>query len=116
MGGNIQLYEFDHWSRDHRHAVCDTSIWSVGWDWAVYFHGVDCRYAFVPGYELDLDEADYTVTLLIRCTDACRRRTYQGVMYHCYGKIGTYAISVFQFVFAYGGMLVFREVISLINL
>jgi len=48
---------------------------------------------------------DWTVGVLIKDSKLSGQKTYQGLMYFCYGKFGFLIISIFQFIFAYGGKL-----------
>ncbi|KAI9599031.1 AAAP amino acid permease [Syncephalis fuscata] len=46
---------------------------------------------------------DWTVGLLIKNSRMSSKQSYQDLMEFCYGRPGLWAISIFQFIFAFGG-------------
>ncbi|KAF9160691.1 hypothetical protein BGX21_002472 [Mortierella sp. AD011] len=46
---------------------------------------------------------DWTVQLLVHCGKLSGRNTYQDLLMFCFGKAGLIMISMFQFIFAFGG-------------
>ncbi|KAL2920241.1 hypothetical protein HK105_200309 [Polyrhizophydium stewartii] len=55
---------------------------------------------------------DWTVLLLVHDAKLAGQSTYQGLIAHCFGKRGLIAVSVFQFVFAYGAMCAYTVIIG----
>ncbi|ORX49259.1 hypothetical protein BCR36DRAFT_412780 [Piromyces finnis] len=55
---------------------------------------------------------DWTVGVLIKDSKLSGQKTYQGLMYFCYGKFGFLIISIFQFIFAYGGMCAYSIIVG----
>ncbi|CAG8499101.1 4476_t:CDS:10 [Acaulospora morrowiae] len=55
---------------------------------------------------------DWTIRLLVINSKLSGRSSYQGMMDFCFGKKGYIAISLFQFVFAFGGMCAFCVIIG----
>ncbi|KAG4104855.1 hypothetical protein H8356DRAFT_926500 [Neocallimastix lanati (nom. inval.)] len=55
---------------------------------------------------------DWTVGVLIKDSKLSGQKTYQGLMYFCYGKFGFLIISLFQFIFAYGGMCAYSIIVG----
>ncbi|RHZ80647.1 hypothetical protein Glove_134g49 [Diversispora epigaea] len=55
---------------------------------------------------------DWTIRLLVYNSKLSGRNTYQEIMNYCFGKSGYIAISLFQFVFAFGGMCAFCVIIG----
>ncbi|CAG8457711.1 6514_t:CDS:2 [Scutellospora calospora] len=55
---------------------------------------------------------DWTIRLLVLNSKLSGRSSYQDIMYFCFGKSGMIAISLFQFVFAFGGMCAFCVIIG----
>lgn len=55
---------------------------------------------------------DWTVVLLVRTGKLAGKSTYQDVMAQCFGRPGFILISVFQFVFAFGGMCAYTVIIG----
>ncbi|KAI8592233.1 transmembrane amino acid transporter protein-domain-containing protein [Geranomyces variabilis] len=55
---------------------------------------------------------DWTVNLLIRDAKMAGKNSYQDLVWHCFGKRGYIAISVFQFIFAYGAMCAYAVIVG----
>ncbi|ORX83502.1 hypothetical protein BCR32DRAFT_261078 [Anaeromyces robustus] len=55
---------------------------------------------------------DWTVGVLIKDSKLSGQKTYQGLMYFCFGKFGFLIISLFQFIFAYGGMCAYSIIVG----
>ncbi|KAJ1926915.1 hypothetical protein IWQ60_003392 [Tieghemiomyces parasiticus] len=55
---------------------------------------------------------DWTLRLLAYATKLSGRHTYQELVCFCFGLPGFHAISVFQFIFAFGGMCAFNVIIG----
>jgi sodium-coupled neutral amino acid transporter 11 len=54
-------------------------------------------------YSYEIHGLDWTVRLLVTDAKLSGQKTYQSLIDFCYGKTGLWAISIFQFIFAYGG-------------
>ncbi|KOS13707.1 amino acid transporter [Malassezia pachydermatis] len=70
---------------------------------------------FVAGLVLLLGIAlltDWTIRLIVLNAKLSGRGTYIDIMGHCFGQYGRIAVSVFQFVFAFGGMCAFCVVVG----
>ncbi|KAJ3014706.1 hypothetical protein HKX48_004999 [Thoreauomyces humboldtii] len=59
-----------------------------------------------------IDRVDWTVNLLIRDAKMSGTNSYQDLVWHCFGKRGYMAISVFQFIFAYGAMCAYAVIVG----
>lgn len=55
---------------------------------------------------------DWTIRLIVLNAKLSGRSTYIDIMEHCFGQNGKVAVSVFQFVFAFGGMCAFCVVVG----
>lgn len=55
---------------------------------------------------------DWTIRLIVLNAKLSGRNTYIDIMEHCFGAKGKIAVSVFQFVFAFGGMCAFCIVVG----
>lgn len=55
---------------------------------------------------------DWTIRLMVLNAKLSGRHTYIDIMSHCYGVHGRVAVSIFQFVFAFGGMCAFCVVVG----
>ncbi|CAG8454201.1 3001_t:CDS:2 [Diversispora eburnea] len=55
---------------------------------------------------------DWTIRLLVYNSKLSGRNSYQEIMNYCFGKSGYITISLFQFVFAFGGMCAFCVIIG----
>ncbi|WFD27864.1 hypothetical protein MNAN1_002872 [Malassezia nana] len=55
---------------------------------------------------------DWTIRLIVLNAKLSGRGTYIDIMGHCFGQYGRIAVSVFQFVFAFGGMCAFCVVVG----
>ncbi|WFC97009.1 hypothetical protein MBRA1_003676 [Malassezia brasiliensis] len=70
---------------------------------------------FVAGVVLLLGIAlltDWTIRLIVLNAKLSGRSTYIDIMEHCFGHHGKLAVSLFQFVFAFGGMCAFCVVVG----
>lgn len=70
---------------------------------------------FVAGLVLLIGIAlltDWTIRLIVLNAKLSGRATYIDIMGHCFGKHGRMAVSIFQFVFAFGGMCAFCVVVG----
>ncbi|KAG0251400.1 hypothetical protein DFQ27_008776 [Actinomortierella ambigua] len=55
---------------------------------------------------------DWTVGLLVHVGKLSGRTSYQDIMMFCFGKAGLIAISIFQFVFAFGAMCAYTVIVG----
>ncbi|WFD31084.1 hypothetical protein MSPP1_002116 [Malassezia sp. CBS 17886] len=55
---------------------------------------------------------DWTIRLIVLNAKLSGRSTYIGIMEQCFGQHGKNAVSLFQFVFAFGGMCAFCVVVA----
>ncbi|KAI9089431.1 transmembrane amino acid transporter protein-domain-containing protein [Phlyctochytrium arcticum] len=55
---------------------------------------------------------DWTVRLLIIDSKLSGKSTYQDLVWHCFGNRGYIAISIFQFIFAYGAMCAYAVIVG----
>ncbi|KAJ1968751.1 hypothetical protein IWQ62_001048 [Dispira parvispora] len=55
---------------------------------------------------------DWTLRLLAYATKLSGRNSYQELVCFCFGRVGFHAISIFQFIFAFGGMCAFNVIIG----
>ncbi|KAI8054371.1 transmembrane amino acid transporter protein-domain-containing protein [Syncephalis plumigaleata] len=55
---------------------------------------------------------DWTVGLLIKNSRMSSKQSYQDLMEFCYGRAGLWAISIFQFIFAFGAMCAYNVIIG----
>lgn len=55
---------------------------------------------------------DWTIRLIVLNAKLSGRATYIDIMGHCFGQHGRMAVSIFQFVFAFGGMCAFCVVVG----
>ncbi|KAF9318052.1 hypothetical protein BG003_011839 [Podila horticola] len=55
---------------------------------------------------------DWTVGLLVHSGKLSGRNTYQDLLMFCFGKPGLIAISIFQFVFAFGAMCAYTVIVG----
>lgn len=55
---------------------------------------------------------DWTVGVLIKDSKLSGQKTYQGLMNFCFGKFGYIIISIFQFIFAFGGMCAYGIIVG----
>ncbi|KAJ3120241.1 hypothetical protein HK098_004765 [Nowakowskiella sp. JEL0407] len=55
---------------------------------------------------------DYTVTLLVADGKLAGQKSYQRLVWHCFGNKGLIVISVFQFIFAYGAMCAYAVIVG----
>ncbi|KAG0226448.1 hypothetical protein BGW42_003634 [Actinomortierella wolfii] len=55
---------------------------------------------------------DWTVGLLVHDSKLSGRTSYQDIMMFCFGKSGLIAISIFQFVFAFGAMCAYTVIVG----
>jgi len=70
---------------------------------------------FVAGLALLVGIAlltDWTIRLIVLNAKLSGRGTYIEIMGHCFGQRGRIAVSIFQFVFAFGGMCAFCVVVG----
>lgn len=70
---------------------------------------------FVAGLALLVGIAlltDWTIRLIVLNAKLSGRGTYIDIMGHCFGQRGRIAVSIFQFVFAFGGMCAFCVVVG----
>ena len=70
---------------------------------------------FVAGLALLVGIAlltDWTIRLIVLNAKLSGRGTYIEIMGHCFGQRGRIAVSLFQFVFAFGGMCAFCVVVG----
>ncbi|CAH7672267.1 transmembrane amino acid transporter protein-domain-containing protein [Phakopsora pachyrhizi] len=55
---------------------------------------------------------DWSIRILALNCKLTGRKTYIGIMEHCFGSIGMASVSFFQFIFAFGGMCAFGVIIG----
>ncbi|KAF9089079.1 hypothetical protein BGX29_012232 [Mortierella sp. GBA35] len=55
---------------------------------------------------------DWTVGLLVHSGKLSGRTTYQDLLMFCFGKAGLIAISIFQFIFAFGAMCAYTVIVG----
>ncbi|KAI7820280.1 transmembrane amino acid transporter protein-domain-containing protein [Gamsiella multidivaricata] len=55
---------------------------------------------------------DWTVGLLVHSGKLSGRTTYQDLLEFCFGKTGLIAISIFQFIFAFGAMCAYTVIVG----
>ncbi len=70
---------------------------------------------FLPGLLLLLGLAwlvDWTVSTLILVSKLASAPTYQGLVRHCFGRVGFYLVSAFQLLFAFGAMTAYTVIIG----
>ncbi|WVQ71891.1 hypothetical protein IAR50_001433 [Cryptococcus sp. DSM 104548] len=56
--------------------------------------------------------SDWTIRLVILTSKLSGKSSYTETMDHCFGPLGGYAVSFFQFIFAFGGTAAFHVIIG----